>query len=251
MIYQFEPSGALITYGSTVPLHVTILNSTKYLLLVLAIISILYIYKSKNKKEFFCLILFIGILISGVIGTFIAFIPVDRLIGFYIPFAALFAALTLFRFHNDWFPGWSAKTKIFLIIVVSIMILLAGPLNFFAPALIFHDSPKDPYYWHSNDFSRFSTYGIPGNWINAYIAKTSTFFSSRDVKKDYNFMIPYFYGKFPEENVISNVDSAGSTEYFIVNSGFDKKAEINLFGKNIRLKNTIYSSGIFNIGNTI
>ena len=103
MRYQFEPIGTLIAYGSFVPQQVTILNSTKYLLLILAIISIFYIYKSKNKKEFFCLILFIGILISGVIDTFIAFIPVDRLIGFYIPFAALFAALTLFRFHNDSF----------------------------------------------------------------------------------------------------------------------------------------------------
>ena len=100
-------------------------------------------------------------------------------------------------------------------------------------------------------FQDFLPTEFPGYWINAYIAKTSTFFSSRDANKDYNFMIPYFYGKFPEKNVISNVDSAESTEYFIVNSGFDKKAEINLFGKNIRLKNTIYSNGIFHIGNTI
>jgi len=251
MRYQIKPTATLVSYGSTVPIQQTILNSTKYLLLALAIISIIYIYRSKNKKEFFSFVIFIGVFICGIIGTFIAFVPVDRLIGFYVPFAALFAALTLFRFRNIWFTGLGMKIKYLLILVVSIMILIAGPLNFFAPGLIFHDSPKNSYYWNSDDFSGYSTYGIPGYWINSYISKSSTFFASGSSNTDFNYMIPYFYGHLPENNIFSSDTYSGiNTDYYIVNSEFDKNIEIHLFKKNILLKNQIYTSGIFQIGNS-
>ena len=210
MMNEIVPIRALITYGPTVPLQATILNSLKYLLLGLAIISILYIFKSKNKKEFFCFIILIGILIAGAIGTFIAFIPVDRLIGFYVPFAALFASLTLYRFHDVWLSKWRTKYKKIIIVVISLMILIAGPLNFFGPALIFHDSPKDPYYWHCNDYSGFSSYGVPGDWIKKYISQQSTFSSYNDT-----FMIPYFYGQIPATRGYSDGKSSVETGYYI------------------------------------
>lgn len=243
MRYKLEPTGAFITYGSVVPEQVTILNSTKYILLALALISILYIYKSKNKKEFFCFIILMGVLISGASGTFIAFIPVDRLIGFYVPFAALFAALTLHRFNNDWFTGWNAKTKKFLIIVVSLIILLAGPLNFFAPALIFHDSPKDPYYWYSNDFSGFSTYGVPGDWINAYVPQGLQFSSYNNT-----FMIPYFFGQIPATYGLSHVKPVSGTDYSISNMEFMKQQSRDKSYSEISATGMVYSSGVYGIG---
>jgi len=243
MRYQFEPTGALFTYGSTIPLQVTILNSTKYLLLALAIISILYIYKSKNKKEFFCFIIFIGILISGVIGTFIAFIPVDRLIGFYIPFAALFAALTLYRFHNDWLTNWNVKVKKLLILFISLIILLAGPLNFFAPGLIFHDTPEDSYYWHSNDFSGFSSYGVPGEWIKGHISQKTSFYSHNNTV-----MIPYFYGQIPATVKSSDEKPAAGTDYLIYNIELMKQKNPQKSGSGIVAANQVYTIGKYGIG---
>lgn len=247
MRYQFEPTYALFTYGSTIPLQVTILNSTKYLLLALAIISIFYIIKSKDKRGIFCLIILIGVLISGAIGTFIAFLPVDRLIGFYIPLAALFASLTLCRFHDVWLPRWSLLTKKILIIGISLIILIAGPLNFFAPGLIFHNSPKDTYYWHNNDFSGYSMFGIPGYWINDYVPKNTTFFLDGRFKTDKYLMIPYFYGKLAESCIIIDVNHLKNVDCYIVNL-VNNKSNIEIFNNNIYLKNQIYTCGIFHIG---
>lgn len=244
MKYQIEPMGVLLTYGSTIPFAVTILNSTKYILLALAIISILYIYKSKNQKEIFCCIFLIGIILSGIVGTFIAFIPVDRLIGFYIPFAALFAALTLYRFHNDWFSGWSIDAKKILILVVSLTILLAGPLNFFAPALIYHDTPRDPYYWHSNDFSGLSTFGIPGYWIEEFVPTPSLFTTNGNIYSSYTFMIPYFYGRLPENAVRKITGPLPSGGYVILDSYAIRENPAD--GRFLK-KSMIYGTGGFNV----
>lgn len=240
---ELKPPGTLITYGSDIPIQVTILNSTKYILIALALVSILYIYKSKNKKEFFCFVILMGILMSGIIGTFVAFIPVDRLIGFYIPFAALFGALTLSRFHDIWFPKWNIIIKNYIIVIISLLILIAGPLNFFAPALIFHDSAKNSYYWHSNDFSGFSFYGTPGIWIQEYIPENSKFLSIGDT-----FMIPYFYGQIPSTISSLRINSIKDNYYSIFS--MDIMKEKNQIKPNLKLikNNFIYTIGEYNIG---
>jgi hypothetical protein len=243
IINEIKPPGTLITYGPDIPLEVTILNSTKYLLLILAIISIIFIYITKNKKEFFCFLIMSGILISGAIGTFVAFIPVDRLIGFYIPFTALFAALTLYRFYNNWLPKWNLKLKKLLILTVSLIILIAGPLNFFAPALIFHDSPKNPYYWHSNELSGLSVFGIPGNWIKKYIPERSSFSSYNDT-----FMIPYFYGQIPA--TIESSDEKHIADTYYINNKIElmKQQTPQKSGSGIITTNQIYIIGKYRIG---
>jgi len=238
---SIRPVGTLITMSHRVPLQITILNSTKYLLLFLAIISVIYIYKSRDKKEFFCFILFISILISGAVGTFVVFIPVDRLIGFYIPFTALFAALTLFRFHREWFIGWRTTIKEVLIIGVALIILLAGPLNFFPPSLIFHDSPKDPYYWHSNDLSGFSTYGVPGEWMKEFVSPKSIFSAYGDT-----FMIPYFYGSIPTTQGVSTAKST-DTIYSIYHTDFMNQQSLYWPGTKIAPVDQIYTIGMYGI----
>jgi len=242
MRYQLEPTGTLFSYGSNIPLLVTLLNATKYLLLALAIISIFYITKSKDKREIFCLIILIGVLISGVIGTFIAFIPVDRLIGFYVPFASLFAALTLYRFHDVWLPSWGIKIKMILILLISLIILIAGPLNFFSPALIFHDSPHDPYYWHSNDYSGFNTYGVPGHWIEQYISQGATFSSYNDT-----FMIPFFYGQIPATHSLFTKKSIAGFDYSISNIEYIKQQKSQKSDLENAIGSLIYTSGKYGI----
>jgi len=236
---EVSPRGALLTMGSQVPLQVSFLNSMKYCLLLLGIISILYIYRSRNKKEFLCFLIVIGVVIAGVVGTFIAFIPVDRLIGFYIPIIALFAALTVYRFYNDWFVHWSKQLKLIIILGVSLMILLAGPLNFYAPALIFHDSSSNPYYWHSNDFSGFSTYGVPGDWIKDYTLQRSIFTIYNNLD-----MIPYFYGQNPGIYGQNPGDQGHQNiVYSIFNVNFMRQQTLKNPESEIATTNLIYTSG--------
>jgi hypothetical protein len=212
---RIAPMGELITGGADVPLQATLMNSTKYILLLLALVSVLYILKTRDENEFFSAILLFGVLFSGVIGTFIAFIPVDRLIGFYIPFAAIFASLTLIRFKETWFTRLRPSTKTTAVIAISLVILIAGPFNSMAPAIILHDLPKDPYYWHDNDFSAFSSFGIPGYWIKENVNPDTTF-------STYNgtYMIPFFYGRIPLNDVYQVSGTWISSDYIVAGGDY-------------------------------
>jgi hypothetical protein len=225
---EVMPSGSLIAVGTAIPLEATVLNSVKYILLFLALISIIYIIYTLDFKEFICSVALLTIVLLGIVGTFISFIPVDRLLGFYIPFASVFAALTLYRIYTVWFQKCDIRIRKFFVLIVSLLILLAGPLNFFAPGLILHDSPRDSYYWHSNDFSAFASFGVPGCWIKVHVSNESSFSSYPGT-----YMIAYFYGGIP----LANTQNGSYLIYTIKEKIPETVAE-----------GQVYSSGRFGIG---
>ena len=239
------PFGQLITAGQTIPLQVTVLNSSKYILLVLALISIIYVLKTKDEREFLAVILVAGIGVSGVVATFVAYVPVDRLITFYISFAAIFASLTLYRVKNNWFAQVRHSLKTATIVAISLVILFAGPFNFMPPAIILHDLPEDPYYWHDNDFTAFSTFGVPGYWIKDHIETSAKFSTYNETT-----MIPFFYGEHPLNNIYGGSSTGINSDYYIAEANYAPNQGDT--GKNSVLlnyaENSIYTMGRFHIG---
>jgi hypothetical protein len=163
--------GHLVSIGQPdIPLLTPILNSTKWGLFILAVISILWIIKTKNTNEFRLACFFICIVFAGIIGNYVIASPLDRLIGFYEPFAAVFGSLTLFRFRDEWFGG--------------------------IPAYFFQDSEINDCYWYSNKLPQMDEHKIAGEWTGEYIPQDSMIGVDFDTR-----IIPFFYGKHRYYNV--------------------------------------------------
>lgn len=242
----------LVSIGQqNVPLLTSILSSSKWGLFILAAISILWIIKTKNANEFRLAVFFICIFIAGIIGNYVVASPLDRIIAFYLPFAAVFASLTLFRFKDEWFKGIHENKKIILLILIASTIMTAGFFNSQTPAYYFKDSGVNTYFWYSNDLSSMSMYGVTGGWIKNYTPKESRYVTEFDT-----IILPFYYAERP----IANVDhylyytykTKAMGEFLIVNPAipysfggkyFDKQGYLNSV-------NVLYNNGILIVGSS-
>jgi len=169
MTSEFLISSPLVSFGqSNIPFITSVLSSFKWVLFVLALISILFIIKTKKTDEFRLAILFSCIVFAGIIGNYVIMLPTDRLIGFYIPFAVVFGSLTLHRFMSCWFRDMKKNRKIMIVILVSTIIILAGFFNSHTPAYYFQDSDENVYYWYSNILPSMDQYKAVAEWVNKY-----------------------------------------------------------------------------------
>lgn len=194
---ESAPQAHLVSIGQPdVPLLNSVLNSSKWGLFILAVISILWIIKTKNTNEFRLAALFICIVFAGVIGNYVIASPLDRLICFYIPFAAVFGSLTLFRFSDEWFGSIQKNRKVILAVLIASILITAGFFNSQTPAYFFQDSEINTYYWYSNRLPKMEEYKTAGEWIDRYTTTDSTYnvdFHTRT--------IPFYYGKRPYQQV--------------------------------------------------
>ena len=160
-----NPQFSLLTYGGTIPIYVTITNSVKWIVFVLALPAIYYSYKHKNIKEFQFAILFLCFILAGILGSTLLEIPTDRIVMFFYPFAAFFAAITLFKLFDNF--KRKSHMHILLIGLVSI-VLIAGVFGSQSPAYFFKDSGINTYYWSSNVLSSNNNLENAGSWIKDY-----------------------------------------------------------------------------------
>ncbi len=235
---ELTPSASLVTAGSQVPLQVTLLNAAKYILLFLALPSVFYIVKTKNINEYRCGLLLICVLIGGVIGTFIIFSPIDRIMGFYMPFAAIFGALTVFRLKDEWLGAINKNLVLNVVILLASVPMVTGFFNSQTPAYFFQDSAVNTHYWYSNRLPKMDQYKIAGEWTGAFISKESTIGTEFDTRT-----IPFYYGMHSCSNIRQPYDK---NDYYFVNQKIPynttqyEKRDFN------RKFNTIYDNGELN-----
>jgi len=181
-----------------VPLLTSILRSSKWGLFILAIISILWIIKTKNTNEFRLAVLFICIVFAGAIEYYvIAALALDRIISFYIPFAAVFGSLTFFRFRDDWFRDIQKNKKMMLALLISSILITCGFFNSQTPAYFFQDSKLNTYYWYSNTLPPTNEYKAAGNFINKTINETSFYYVNGDCLE-----IPFYFAGVSDQNFL-------------------------------------------------
>jgi hypothetical protein len=238
-----EPHFALVTAGIDIPKYVTYTNSSKWIVFMLAMVSLFYILKTKNNYEFKSSILLTIILGVGFVGGFLGKFPTDRVISFYTPIAALFASLTLFRFRDLWLKYISYTIKILILIFVISLPILGGIFGSLPPAYFFKESVANPYYWYSNDLTSTNMFKITGEWIRKMTPPQSKYWVDFD-----NFVIPFFYAQRPQENCIYRKDypTGKSTQYSIINPSIPVYYNNTFFNKNIHIgnNNNIYNNGI-------
>ena len=222
---ELTPSASLVTAGSQVPLQVTLLNAAKYILLFLALPSLVYIFKTKNINEYRCGLLLVCVLIGGVIGTFIIFSPIDRIMGFYMPFAAIFGALTVFRLKDEWLGAINKNLVLNVVILLASVPMVTGFFNSQTPAYFFQDSAVNTHYWYSNRLPKMDQYKIAGEWTGAFISKESTIGTEFDTRT-----IPFYYG---QRSYIKVKPAAYDNDYIFVNTiiPYDARSMIRLISK--------------------
>ncbi len=240
--------GQLVSIGQTnVPLFSSILSSFKWGLFILAIISIMFIFKTKNTDEFRLGIIMICIIFAGFVGNYIVASPLDRIIGFYVPSAAIFASLTLRRFNEKWFGGITNSTKLVMTVLLASVIISAGFFNSQTPAYFFQDSKVNTYYWYSNDLSSMDKYGVTGSWIQSYTSNESIY----DVEFD-TIILPYYYANRPFGSMNPNFHKKDSSGDFVVMNPMIKYSsdKLNNFDKHeyINSLNILYNNEILIVG---
>ncbi len=228
------------------PLLTSILRGSKWGLFILAMVSVIWILKTKNINEFRLAVFFACIVLAGVVGNYIIVLPLDRLVGFYTIFTAVFASLTLFRFKNKWFGGIQKNRKVILVTLVASLLIVCGFFNSQTPAYFFKDSGMNTYYWYSNELSSMDKYGITGSWIRNYTSNDSIYVTQFDT-----LVLPFYYAERPLNNIRVNRYVSMKTiiytpGYAILNPSKPDFYSQGTFNQKEYLKSTniIYTNGV-------
>jgi hypothetical protein len=203
---------SLVSIGqNSVPLFTSILSLSKWGLFILAIISIMLIFKTKNTNEFRLGVLVVCIMSGGVIGNYVVSSPLNRLIAYYVPFAAIFASLTLNRYIDGRFGGVHKNRKVIVSILIASILMTAGFFNSQTPAYFFKDTKIDTFYWYSNRLPSMNEYKSAGEWIGAFSGKNPSYRFEFDTR-----IIPFYYGKQSDSSLIYR-PATHSLNYIMIN----------------------------------
>ena len=202
-----SPGNALIYVGGAVPLTATILNSVKWITLILALISILWVFKTKKPNQIRLMTFFLCIISAGVVGQFVISGPIDRFIGFYIVVASIFASLTLYYWYEKpsksrkFFPNsLTQNKKILIVTLLTTIIIISGVLNSQTPSYFFKDSGTSDFYYYSNIIPAMDEYSAAGNWMNETIS-TNTKDNSKFGTEFDTRIIPFYFASVPYNNI--------------------------------------------------
>jgi len=249
-----SPGNALIYVGGAVPVYATILNSIKWITLILALISILWVFRTKKPNEIRLMTFLICILSAGVIGQFVISGPIDRFIGFYIVIASIFASLTLYHWYEKpskfikIFPiSLTQNKKILLVTLLTTIIIISGVLNSQSPSYFFKDTGASDFYWYSNELPAMDEYSAAGDWMNDTISPSSKENSRFGTEYDTR-IIPFYFASIPDNNIYLGYKSLQSYKdllndnYILINP----KIPYQYSNKsNYEVLDKVYDNGIY------
>ncbi len=146
----------------------TILQLLKYPLFVLAAVSLIPAFKSKNTTERYAALWVAVIMVAGAVSTVRAFAPIDRIIALYYPLAGIFAAMTIYKFKNVWFPSIKKYQKTVIMLVIIVPLIGGGILGSQTPSYFFHDTSVNTDLWYSDRLPAMDQYRVTSEWVGNY-----------------------------------------------------------------------------------
>lgn len=229
------PNSKLITYGSGVPIMVTVLGTYKWILILLALPAILLVLKKKTREARHIVFVLGAILVSMAVVNFLTGGPQDRLIAFSFPMVSLLVAMTFV----SWISRDTRRTgrrRTVVAATVLTTLALMSVLNSQIPAIYFMGTQPDTYYWYSNDLSTNSHYESAGLWISQHTDKNATFTTEFDT-----FVIPFYYAEFPisQRTLITNAN-ASIEGLFVMNPNIIYRYHGYYLNKNAILQDANY-----------
>ena len=184
-------SASLISLSQPeIPLITSVLSSSKWGLFLLAVVSIAWVYWSKNRQELRLGMLLVCFIFAGAVGNYLVASPLDRIIAYCTPIASIFEALTVFRVRSLWLMHRSKIGKSVVIVVFASLLMTAGVFNSQTPAYFFQDSGVNTHYWYSNVLPKMEMYKSAGEWSGAYVPEKAYIEVEFDTR-----VIPFYYGK--------------------------------------------------------
>lgn len=172
------------------PLIFSVLSCAKWGLFLLATVSVVWIYWSRSSQELRLGILLVCLIFAGAVSNYLVASPLDRIIAYYTPIAAIFGALTVFRVRDLWLMHRSKIGKGVTIAVFASLLMTAGVFNSQSPAYFFQDSEASTYYWYSNVLPKMEMYKPAGEWSGAHVPVDSYIEVEFDTR-----VFPFYYGK--------------------------------------------------------
>jgi hypothetical protein len=242
----------LLNTGAAVPVFYTVLTAPSYILLVLALVSIVLTVRTQSMTRVRCAVLAAAFLIVGFVGNYTGGLPYARTAGFYAAFGAVFVAITVYNIKDQWFPSINKSLKTGLVIALICVPIVAGILGSQVPAYFFKDSGANTFYFSSNDLSSLNRENATGTWINQRVdhnARIGVEFDTLPAVFYYGVHTfpspPYQYTNyFPTGMNASNIHGLN---YVVVNpsipysTNFNKTAYLNTI-------NVVFDDGQLNVG---
>jgi hypothetical protein len=230
------------------PFPTNIIKNMRLALLSLALISIAYIWKTRDKKEFYLATFWLSFIIFSVIGNFLIWLEVGRITAFYETVTGVFGALTLFRFRDKWVKSISkSKKTVVAVLTASIIITCSFFGGTYVPAYYFKSFGIDDHYWCSNRLPNIGSYPPAGEWIKTYTSVEAKYVTDRD-KYGFTCSLVFFWGERSPENIVATNNLIGealkrmvSSEqtYLVLNHGYEYRDYENL----VRSCDLIYTNG--------
>jgi hypothetical protein len=163
-----EPNSASLS-GARRPLIMSIVRSTKWVVLLFALPAITYSVWKGSKKE---LVLsgFIGaFLLLGIIGQYGFFISVGRTVTFYASLVGVMVAITIYWLTTTNRSSISTKHRqVSLALFFAAVLIITAFGGHFVPAYYLQTAEENPQYWNSNELPDTNRYPPAGNWIENY-----------------------------------------------------------------------------------
>ncbi|WP_019176652.1 glycosyltransferase family protein [Methanomassiliicoccus luminyensis] len=205
----------------TTPLLTVILNFSKWIPILIVLLTVPFILNGKDKNLKRLLVIVTLIFVIGALGLFLIFLPLDRLLAFSMPIVAVICSITVLRLVRP--KIYPRKVALTLCTIAIIFAIVAGMLASQMPAYFFKSSGTDPYYWYGNDLPDAVDTGMAGQWSIENIERNRTYGVSFST-----WSIPFYYGKNPNMN-IGGIDDRDHYDYVVVNKNnyYDAKKSLN------------------------
>lgn len=197
-----HPYNAALFGSSDVFFVTTIIKSVRWIVFALAVMSVTYILKTKDKKEYYLATFWLIFLILGFVGEYLIWLEVGRIILFYEVITGTFAALTLSRFRDIWVGRINRSKKTFMVCLLTSLILTCTFFGgHYMPTYYFKSFGMNNHYWCSNRLPNMDAYVPAGKWLNVFTPSDAKFVTDFD-RYGFTSSMVLLFGEKSSKNII-------------------------------------------------
>jgi len=196
LMFASSPNNTSLTgVGTTRPFTMTVIRSTKWIVLMLGLPALAYSVW-KGTKQQVILSGFIGVfLLVGLLGQYGVFLSVGRIVTFYALLIGIMAATTLFWLvESDLIPGSRLQRLVPICLLVGCILTVTAFGGHFVPAYYLQSAEENDWYYNSNNLPEVEKYPSAGKWLRNY--GSSTYAVGGDgTTKGFTAVIPAYWGR--------------------------------------------------------
>lgn len=138
----------ILLWFSSTPFLTSILNSTKWILVIVTVFAIPEIIHRNNPDHVRSLLILVVICTLGAMGIFLIVLPLDRILSFIMPIISTFSAVYLISYYA--IEKNFGQIRKYLVITLISLVVVTGILGSQSPVYFFQTSEPDAHYFYDN-----------------------------------------------------------------------------------------------------